>query len=555
MKILLINPIYPDRPQTVYFPLGLAYVASSLIKNGHRVDVLDINGLQLSEKETLAELTKRDFDLAGTGGIVTAYGHIKWLLASLKAIKPHIPLVIGGGLASAMPDLVLEKTAADIAVLGEGEVTMPELAKAIENRIPLSGIRGIYYKNGSGITRNPLRKAISDLEALPFPAWDLFPIERYICNMEEYSYVPSRTMRVLANRSCPFRCSFCYHPLGQVVRMRSPRNIVEEIRILVSKYGVKYIRFVDELFTINKKNTEEFCFILEKENLDIKWQCSGRVNNADRELYRRMKKVGCVNLNFGIESGNDSMLKNMCKDTTVELSRKGIETARLAGIEPETSFMFGFFGETDTTMRDTVKFIKEENLFVPRIFFTTPFPRAPIYEESLKKGLIKDEENFLLKLGNASDFTVNLTQIPQKRLIRLRDKAVKEINRHYFKNNRAQVLCFKKNKKEEVFLSVRCTLPECGNEFVVSRPAKIKNTFYCPSCSRIYYLDLTQRIRIFGLKRLILEALQNCLYSAKRLAIELIPGYRRLRREKYWMAKREFQGYLLGSFLRSKKYG
>lgn len=514
MKVLLINPVYPERPRAI-FPLGLAYVAEALSTEGYDIDVLDTDVSSFQEKDIRRKIAEGDFDIVGTGGLITAYNHIKWLVSLVKEIKPDVPVIVGGGGASSIPRLMLEKTLADVVVIGEGEKTLINVLKSLKDGASLSEVKGIFYKEGNSIHQNPPADAIENIDALPFPKWNYFQLEKYI----EANIGPAgtRMMPVFASRSCPYSCTFCFHPIGKKYRVRSNRNILEEIKFLVSNYKIHYINFVDELFLLNKKQIMSFCDLLITEDINIKWGCASRTNIADVEMYHMMKKAGCTNFQFGIESGNDEMLKSMNKNDTTEGSKKAIKIAREAGFEPHCTFMIGTIGENERTIDETINFIKEMNIRIDSFFFTTPYPGAEIYNWALDRKIIKNEEEFIKILGNAVKFTVNLTKLSDWKLIQLKCKAEKEVKSFYDSNNIPQIITHKNNTKGRADLEIRCILTKCGKDFSVN--VSSTQLIKCPFCGKKYFLNRRLIIKHLGISWY-LHSLKNNFVDIKSAGIK-----------------------------------
>jgi anaerobic magnesium-protoporphyrin IX monomethyl ester cyclase len=230
-------------------------------------------------------------------------------------------------------------------------------------------------------------------------------------------------MNIISSRGCPFSCRYCYHLFGRCsCRFRSAGNVVEEIEILVDRYGIDFIGFVDDNMMASEKRLIEFCDLMDKKKFPISWGCHGRVTSAKPEILKRMAEVGCVWIGYGIESGSQRMLDAMNKKATVEQAREAIANTREAGIYPNTTFIFGYPGESLGTIQETVDFKREMGLECGS-FFATPYPGTPLYDDV--RSQIGDEETFIRTLGNATEFRINLTPFPDKEMFRLK-KAMDE---------------------------------------------------------------------------------------------------------------------------------
>jgi radical SAM superfamily enzyme YgiQ (UPF0313 family) len=427
MDVLLINPPIRLEWKPNLEPLGLGYIAQSLLDEGHTVRTFDIQGYRWSNEEVERKIGELDYDVVGIGGIITAYKYIKWLTPLLKKHNPTAKIIIGGGVGSAVPRLVLENSDADICVIGEGEITIKELVRALKDSTDLASVNGIWFKENGKIYPTPPREPIKNLDALPFPNRDLFPIDIYIENPIEP--LEGRSLTISATRGCPYHCNFCYNIDGRHVRMRSADSIIQEIKLLKEKYGVEVIQMVDNTFMVSKKRVYEFCEKLIEQDIDIKWMCTGRAELVDEDILRKMKSAGCAFLSIGIESGSQKMLDSMKKGTTVEQNKRAVRMIRKAGIGVNTPFMIGTAGETRETIRETIEFCKELRIW-PTLFITTPYPDSPLYQEVKRMGKIPDEDKYVEQLGDAGKVTVNLTELSDDELMRLKDEAEREIRQN-----------------------------------------------------------------------------------------------------------------------------
>ncbi len=434
MKILLINcPVRLNAPPN-NIPYGLSIIANLLRNEGFEVEIYDINALRPARQEVITALKNRRWDIVGVSGLITTYTFQVWLISCLKKLNPESLIISGGGLATSSSELLLKKTLVDIAVLGEGELTMLDLCRAVRDNSPLKNVMGIRFRENGRFYSTPRRESIEDLDSMPFPAWDMLPIEKYLKNPIwgrdvhnssgfRSNIIVNRSMNVISARGCPFNCHYCYHLFGRSkYRLRSAGNVVEEVEMLVSLYGVDFIGFVDDNTMADTKRLLELCDLLEKKRLPVTWGCHGRITNAEPEILQRMSEAGCVWIGYGIESGSQKILNAMNKKATVEQAKQAIINTRKANIYANTTFIFGYPGETKETIQATIDFKRELDIKCPS-FFATPYPGTPLFEQVRDR--IQDEEEFITKLGNATDFTVNLTDFDNERLFELK-QAVEE---------------------------------------------------------------------------------------------------------------------------------
>lgn len=425
MNVLLINPLCR---LPYMLPLGLGYVASFLRQNrpDTKVRILDINAFGYPEAKVRDILMNTDFDIVGIGGLTSTYRYVKWLAKIIKEIKPDIPVVAGNMVSTACPELLLESSNIDIAVIDEGEKTFTELASAIENKRPLSMVEGIFYKNNGDIIKNSPRKRISDIDSLPFPAWDLFPMDIYLKKSTNSSVsFGLRTVNISTVRGCPYDCIFCSHPFGREVYARSPESIISEIKELKERYQVKFIHFSDDLSLFNEKRVLNLCEKLILEDLDIRWSVAARVNLVNGNLLKKMSRAGCVEVGYGFESGSQYLLDKMSKRVRVKQAEEAIKMTRNVGIAVRGSFIFGMPGETKETIAETLGFIKRTKLPIYRFFYATPYPGTQLYKIAKKMNrLPSDEDKYMESLGEMrSTFLVNLTDFSDEDLVKLKNLA------------------------------------------------------------------------------------------------------------------------------------
>lgn len=430
MKILLVNPPIRKNEPPRHPPTGMAIIANVLLNNGHQVKVLDINAERLSDFDVQKRIDlKSEYDIIGTGGLITTYKYLKWLIPELKKYNPNSKIVVGGGVVTEDPTTLLEAMSADIAVIGEGEITIIEIISAMEENGSLETVKGISYRDKDGqIKINPPQALIEDLSGLPLPAYELFPMDIYLHNVGHASNIGKKTeASIITTRGCPYNCNYCYHIFGKGARVRSIDNVLEEIKLLIDNYNVESLLILDETFTINKKRVTEFCDKLLSEKIVIPWSCYARVNLVTGELLRKMKQAGCYRVNYGIESGSQKILDNMNKKVTVEQAKNAIKLTRSEGLICGTTFMFGYPGEDLETIQETIAFCREL-LIMPSFFFTTPYHGTVLYDQVEERILQKygNKGNFFEQLGDATEFIVNLTDFSDEDLFRLKDEAIKE---------------------------------------------------------------------------------------------------------------------------------
>jgi radical SAM superfamily enzyme YgiQ (UPF0313 family) len=413
MKILLV--VYDNDSYIHWFHQGLAYIAAVLLKNGYEVEIYNQDLHHYPDEHLIEYLNKNKFDVIGVS-IIAGYYQYRKLLKISEAInksKQRPFYMLGGHGPSPEPEFFLKKTQADVAVIGEGEITVLELMNALKDKKSLHGIKGIAFGNGGKVVINERRPLIQDIDDIPFPAYDLFPIDYYRLIRMPHCTNNDFIMPVLSGRGCTFTCNFCYR-MDVGFRPRSNESIIEEIKLLKADYGITYITFSDELLMSSTERTVSLCEAFIKTDLNIKWDCNGRLNYAKPEVLKLMKRAGCVFINYGIEAMDDRILKNMNKALTTNQIIKGIEATLEAGISPGFNIIFGNIGENKETLNKGVEFLLkyDDGAQMRTIRPVTPYPGSPLYYYAIEKGLLKDCEDFYEnKHVNSDLLAVNFTEL------------------------------------------------------------------------------------------------------------------------------------------------
>ncbi|MHA1797333.1 MAG: B12-binding domain-containing radical SAM protein [Candidatus Helarchaeota archaeon] len=436
MKVLLI--IYDNDSYIHYFPMGMAYIASALREVGHDVSIYSQDVYHYPESHLISYLMENQFDVVGIS-VIGGYYQYQKLLKISKAINtvPNRPFyMIGGHGPAPEPEYFLKKTKADVVVIGEGEKTVVNLLDALQTNKPLSTVKGIAFLEKNKLIKTPPQELIEDLDSIPFPAWDLFNMDYYTLYRGPHITNSERCFFVLSSRGCPFRCNFCYR-MDKGIRFRTHENVIKEIKILKEKYNVTYIMFVDELVMASPKRIKELCNAIIDNDLNIKWACNGRLNYATPEILNQMKNAGCVFINYGIESVDDEILKIMNKNLTVKQIINGIEATKSVGISPGLNIIFGNIKENAKTLQKGVEFLLkyDDHAQLRTIRPVTPYPGCDLYYYAIKKGLLKDVEDFYENKHLNSDLvSVNFTDLTDDEFHKLLFEANKTLMENYFKH-------------------------------------------------------------------------------------------------------------------------
>jgi len=358
LRDCLVSPPYMSAVKYVVGvsspPLGLAYLAS-MIRDEHEVKIIDSNVLNYSFDDVRREMKNFDPDVVGITSVTPSIYEAYKVADLAKSVREDCIVIMGGPHATFLPDEVLmECKSIDIVVLGEGEETFRELINVIDRGDPLEDVKGIAFRKNEKTFVTKPRPLIKDLDKIPFPSFDMLP-------MDKYELQGVRYMSVISSRGCPFRCYFCASSriFGGYWRGRSPRNVVEEIKLIHDKFGVKNIEFVDDTFTLNERRVEEICDEILRERLDISWGASSRVDSVNRELAEKMRRAGCWVVYLGIESASQEILDATGKRITMNQIAKAVRILKEAGIQVLGSFILGFPEETIETAEQTITLAKK----------------------------------------------------------------------------------------------------------------------------------------------------------------------------------------------------
>lgn len=382
MRVLLVNPFCPlsEMPSP---PLGLACLAAAMEEAGIEVKILDL--VVSAYGPEMLDVLVKDFrpQIVGLTAVSMTFNHAVSVVADIKAIDPEIITIMGGPHVTFCASETLTQFAElDVVVCGEGERTIVELAQSVQNGADWKNIRGIVFRQGSGICVTEPRTLIQDLDSLPRPARHLLPLGRY--------RALGMSISLTTSRGCPFQCIYCVgrKMVGAKVRYRSASQIVDELEYL-NRLNFNQINIADDLFTANKKHCTAVCDEIIKRGLNLKWTSFARVDTISEKLLAKMKSAGCKAVSFGIESGNPGILKTIKKGITLTQVIKAVELCTRTGITAHGSFLLGLPGETPQTLQETLVFsqkLKDKGL-VFGFHLLAPFPGTEVREKCAAYGL------------------------------------------------------------------------------------------------------------------------------------------------------------------------
>ncbi|MFH1903610.1 MAG: radical SAM protein [Candidatus Omnitrophota bacterium] len=374
--------------------LGLLMLGASLRRAGFRVRIVDATAQGLRYAEVAEEVKRFQPDLIGISALTPSIRKAAKLSCLLKRIHPSVPIVMGGPHFTARPEqTLLDYPCFDYGILGEGENAIINLTEALAaNRKP-SDVPGVVYRDGKEIIFGPPAQVISDLDSLPFPAWNLldnFPAA-YRPAIFKFKKLPST--QIVSARGCPNNCIFCDNSVfGHRTRFYGPEYVLEMAQYLRKNFLIRDLIFEDDQFLIKKDRVEQICRGFLARKINLSWSCSGRVDSVnDLSLLKLMKKSGCWQINYGIESGEEKILEFAQKSTSVGQIEKALRLTRQAGIQSKGYFIFGLPGETEKTMAKTIRFAKRLPLSDVSVFMLTPFPGSKIYDIAEQYGTLEKD--------------------------------------------------------------------------------------------------------------------------------------------------------------------
>ena len=488
LNILLIMPKvdigYQDWPVP---PVGIAYVSAALKEAGYRVFTLNLNFYEEYDEILRQSLGSHNIDIVGTGGLIVNYHTIKGIINKCKEIKPDILTWVGGSLItfSALP-VMKGIPNIDIGMLGEGEITVCEMMRCLEENDcdtdSLLTVDGLAVRTRGGVKITALRAEIEDLDTLPYPDYDGFQYFDMIRQFWDSDNTGIISAPLTTSRSCPFRCTFCSKSGGAKYRQRSLPSIFAELDDLIERYHVNRILLNDELFANDRERIEAFCSRMAEYNL--KWFVSLRVSrHITAELLQLMKDSGCVQILYGLESADDSILRSMRKGITVsEIERVARLTAE-AGFQVRGNFIFGDTNETLDTAKNTLAFIHDHIKYFSSVALSPIllFPGSYLYQKAVEDKVIRDETAFIeaecpvtnvSKMSDEEYFYLFNELIPIEKV-----KYMAMLDNHEIRN-------FRPDGRHGYYFETECEQCGCTEKFhVVASENIMRNSQYiCSHC-------------------------------------------------------------------------
>jgi len=532
MKVLIISPRWFVGDVVNYrymFPLGLAYISAVLKKDGHEVDVLNINHYAGQADDIVrSALGRKRYDRVLTGGISTFLNQIKEVITVVRQVDPSVGVVLGGGVISSEPELIFNHLKPDHGVIGEGEKTVSELMTCLAEHGDVGQVDGLIYRDAQGMVKTTRpREPVPDIDVIPYPDFDGLEFEKYLEHMhpsDQYFYDlfdKPRTYPIICSRSCPFICTFCFHPLGNKYRQRSLDSIMDELRLNVPRYRINVISIYDELFSNDRERMLKFCEQIKEFTKTLpwecRWSCQMRVDRIDDEMLAKMKAAGCYMISYGFESYSPQVLKSMKKHISPEQIKRAVELTLKNDISIQGNFIFGDTAETRETAKATLEYWKDNVEAGIQLGFINPYPGTEIYNRLVTRGIIKDKLDFI------SNHIFDVFNLSEK-------MSDSEFGGLWFDLLKARITCRKYAQEYQlkeagdgtVDLVAQC--PHCQKKMEYKNYYVLSKLFlfvlmYCRSCRRRFYVG-SRLYRVFS--RILL------------LAVSLMPGVAYAVFKKIW---------------------
>lgn len=419
MKTTLINAQICEANNLVP-PLGILAVGSILEKKGFKVQLIDEDIFITDIGPRVLEFNP---DLVGISFLTPAYPRAKEIVNRLRSLLPNAKFCAGGFHASIFPEQVVKELSLDFCVIGEGEATMLDICQRLAGREDISEVSGICFMRSDGVpVVNRPRDLISDLDELPLPATHLLDYERYLRPPGLFrGMAMDRIIAIATSRGCPFHCAYCggRKLFNGRVRFRSVLSMRKELEYLIEKHHIRGIWIIDECFTLDRKRAMEIADLIAE--CGLVWGMQTRVDLLDESMIRHFKMCGCLEINFGVESGVDRILGILRKGTTRQTAASTFSWCRNAGVRTTANFMIGTPTETEADIYETFEFSKQLNASYTIFHITTPLPGTELYEHALATGLLNEQKEFDdTWVHRASKGPLITTEIPPEKLMKIR---------------------------------------------------------------------------------------------------------------------------------------
>ncbi len=399
-------------------PPGIVYVASALKESGRNVFGIHLNFEDDADAAIRQSMLEHDIDVVCTGGLSDQYLEIKKIIRIIREVKADAVTVVGGGLITSEPEVALAGVEADIGIVGQGEISICEVADALETKRELHDIDGLALNDSGQVTKTALRYDIKDIDCICFPDYSIFNYKQVPNDPVYINGKLKKSLNVTASRSCPYNCTFCYHPSGSRYVQRSIKNIFQEIDLMLKSYAIEHISVIDELFATNKERVFEFSERIKSYGLTYGVQL--RVDSISEEILMSLKDSGCIAISYGIESADNNILSSMRKRITIKQIEEALVLTKKVGIFIQGNFIFGDIEETVESANRTLRWWMNHLDYGLNLYMIRVFPGSYLYKYALEKGIINDRLSYL---ENGCP-PINVSRLSESEMKALRDKII-----------------------------------------------------------------------------------------------------------------------------------
>lgn len=431
-RLLFVIPRYDIYEKGRYImPLGILYVSAAAKTAGCDVLCLNLN----HEDDAFAKLSciieNCQCTMVAVGGLSGEYSDIYPVLDYVKSEHPRVITLVGGGIITSTPMVAMKALKhADVGMIGEGDETIVELYRAIQEGTPLSNVKGIIYREGDRFVITSRRRDVPDLNSLPYPDYEGFDFARYLSTNNlgsGYKGEPLSPVNIIGSRSCPYLCSFCFHPSGRTYRERSLDSIFSEIDYLLEHYpSINHIAMREELFASRPDRIRRFCERIVQYNLY--WTMQLRVDNVTESVLDYLAAANCFAVFIGTESMDDQVLRSMNKHIKAAQSQQVLQMAHEKRVPVRTGLIFGDKAETIVSYTRTLDWYEKNQIYSDNlrslritVDMLIPFPGTRLYQYACGRGIIHDEIEYLrmgcpvvnLTSMNEADFLDMMRKIQQ----------------------------------------------------------------------------------------------------------------------------------------------
>lgn len=503
-RVLLVKPPFQ------FIPIGMGYVVACVERAGMEVDFLDTHRPAMPMEHYLRKAAAGEYLAIGTGGFVYGINWFREMLAKLRVLAPHTPLVLGGNITkNVRMDLLLDKLPIDFAVLGEAETAFPQLLHAIAAGTGFESIPGVAFKKRDGsIVRNQAQRLALEQEYF-LPSYGALDLQYYI-DIYRHHVAPGlgRMMPVLTGRGCKGGCSFCSPSVGRFMP-RKIDHVLREIEDWTRRYQFEWISFATEIFFQSEADILEFCREYKKTGIGKPWACCFRMDQ-DVAVLPAMKEAGCALICAGLESASENILPTLKRGCTLDQFKRTLVAGRRAGLVVDSPFMMTNEDETEEDLKKTIDFVIA-NRMDANFGLVATYPGIPIYIRALKKGLITDEWDYMTNRMREwpwrhpsvteADY-LNISAMPSDRVFEMVYKQVRRylsFQYHEFAARNVSLVATRVDgPNKEIRIVGHCH--RCGARH--SMPIRTQNavnvvdySFRCPACHQknfLHFADLPQ---------------------------------------------------------------